>query len=168
MMKRSFLLAAALGLLSSFALTSSSQAGSVVTTTVSLGSFAPPTSTPTYTTIDYTYTGAGTITSLNAAGLAGFSSPPLTYVAVSSLKLIAPNEVALTFLSPVSIITGSFSFNSTTPFGVHESVGVTASAGKAANSYGPSVPEPASLALLGIGMTSFLAFRRLFKRAPLA
>ncbi len=31
-----------------------------------------------------------------------------------------------------------------------------------------AVPEPASLALLGIGMTSFLAFRRLLKRSKLA
>jgi hypothetical protein len=31
-----------------------------------------------------------------------------------------------------------------------------------------SVPEPASIALLGIGMTGFLAFRRLFKKASVA
>ena len=37
-------------------------------------------------------------------------------------------------------------------FGLHES----------------AVPEPASLALLGIGMTGFLAFRRYFKRNAVA
>ena len=31
-----------------------------------------------------------------------------------------------------------------------------------------SIPEPSSIALLGIGMTGFLAFRRLFKRASAA
>jgi hypothetical protein len=33
---------------------------------------------------------------------------------------------------------------------------------------GTAVPEPTSMALLGIGMTSFLAFRRFFKRGSVA
>jgi hypothetical protein len=40
---------------------------------------------------------------------------------------------------------------------------------KVTYTYTPSaVPEPTSMALLGIGMTSFLAFRRFFKRTPVA
>jgi len=46
--------------------------------------------------------------------------------------------------------------------------GVTVSVINQAFSSTSGVPEPTSIALLGIGMTGFLAFRRLFKRASVA
>jgi len=49
-----------------------------------------------------------------------------------------------------------------------EQGGVSLSSVGQAFSFPPSVPEPTSMALLGIGMTGFLAFRRLFKRTSVA
>jgi PEP-CTERM motif len=47
-------------------------------------------------------------------------------------------------------------------------VGATATGNGSFSQVSTSVPEPASLALLGIGMTGFLAFRRYFKKTSVA
>ena len=172
MMKRSFLLTAACGLLMSLAFSTPTQAGSTVFTSVSFGSFAPPATSPTVTTVDFKYTGAGTITLVKDLSLAGFdyNGSSFNFVPVSSLVLKTADTVELKFTGPVTNIVGNFDFQSTVPYSITENIPVTVtpSSVHATVSYGPAVPEPSSMALLGIGLTSFLAFRRFFKRVPLA
>jgi hypothetical protein len=65
----------------------------------------------------------------------------------------APGSVTGTFVNGSAIITGAHNAFQ------HDTLAVTSAA---------VVPEPASMALLGIGMTGFLAFRRFFKKTSVA
>jgi hypothetical protein len=170
MKKRSFMLALTVGLLGSLASATPSQAGTLlVTTTVNFGTLAP--STSTLMVIDIFYNGVSSISSLNSNLLGGFDIPPIPgpiTIAPATVKAMGTDEVVITFSAPVTYVAGSFTF--ATPMPMHGSpalmsystpptsktvgIGVTSA----------PVPEPSSMALLGIGMTSFLAFRRLFKR----
>ncbi len=99
----------------------------------------------------------------------------ITYGAFSGFFTITENQSGFAYsgitlnpgvISSGPIILGSEKFSiyqqgTTTNNGSGKSfvqIGITATA----------VPEPTSMALLGIGMTSFLAFRRFFKRTPVA
>jgi hypothetical protein len=168
MMKKSFFLTLAAGLLASLAFAAPSQAGTIVTTNLSFPVISPE---PTSVVIDYA--GAGTISN----PLLLSSVPVGSTVAISN-----PDEITVTFSG--AITTGeavAFTFASTTPFGngtppditissaTAQPGGQTAPTIQASVSFSASaVPEPASIALLGIGMTGFLAFRRLFKRTSVA
>jgi hypothetical protein len=93
-------------------------------------------------------------------------SPILTLVSSGPAAQGAAGNAALTPLTPfvtpfalANVITVSLAANTHSPqdgFSGTTSVSSTA------------IPEPSSLALLGIGMTGFLAFRRLFKRPSVA
>jgi len=172
MNKRFFLALALTGVLG-LACATPAQAASTLVTTHAGFLVSPPGSNATEMDIVYTLGGGGTITSaaatvgLNTGGLAG-----LTYT------LVGTNEIDIHFaattgtspLFPSEPLQFSFFTNATT-------VGVASVTVKGGNGTGAavgafvslsSVPEPASLALLGIGMTGFLAFRRFFKKTSVA
>jgi hypothetical protein len=171
-MKRSFFLAAACGLLASLAFTAPSQAGQMlVTTTVSYGSLFPPSAPPTVTSFTLTYS-VPTTSSFDDTGLSGgllvtyHNPPPNGYSGVMVTVAPVGDTVVITFASPVSYFSGNFEFKTSATTPIPNPSG--APSGVLVRLSYSAVPEPPSMALLGIGMTSFLAFRRFFKRAPLA
>lgn len=149
MMKRSIFLSLAAGLIASVAFAAPAQAGS-------------------YQAI-FSVTGGP-----KAADIELFFSAPVTAVTYSSGLTISPDpNLAL----PSSTVTfnftpaasGTIDFTTTTA-GFLESYTLTGLTGASPHTslQVNLVPEPASFALLGIGMTGFLAFRRLFKRTAVA
>jgi PEP-CTERM motif len=166
MTKRSLFLTLAAGLLASMALATPSQAASTLVTENLL--FGVPTPLATgLTAIDFTYTGAGTISDLSLQG-----SLPNT----ATVKLIGTNEVEVDYSSATTAAATVFTFVSSTAFvdapGAISVAVTTNPSGATIKEHLSfnlaSVPEPSSIALLGIGMTGFLAYRRLFKRSSVA
>jgi hypothetical protein len=163
MMRRSVFAYFAAGLLASLALAAPSQAGTIVTTTLNFTGLAPAASS---VVIDYA--GAGVISDV---------APIFSIPTGATETISAPDQVTVTFASSTAGPEGvAFTFNSTTPFGNGTPPDITVTSATASPG-GQTVattlsfnivPEPTSMALLGIGMTGFLAFRRLFKRTSVA
>jgi len=154
MMKRSFL-ALAGGVLASMALATPSHAGSV---TVS-GTWSVPGATATE--VDFFFSAPVTaITSSSGAPAAtGSIVPP------------PPNEVIFTYTPGVVGGALTFTVDTTGVFLTGEVNGgsIMGTPTEVNFNFKPgAVPEPSSIALLGIGMTGFLAYRRLFKRNVVA
>jgi hypothetical protein len=160
MTKRSFFLTLAAGLLASVAFATPSQAGTeyvlkaqfdltpagstATDITVTLTGAVPLGMAPYTTTGGATASGAGDVITLTFAAT-GAGSYVTDFMGNSGLLISAITSPALSGVVPATGVTGT-------------GLNVTIS----------SVPEPSSMALLGIGMTGFLAFRRLFKRTSAA
>jgi len=159
MMKRLFLLLVAAFLVASLGLATPSHAGSVLVTT-DVNIIAPAGTSSDEVQITYTNAPALPITLL-----------PATTVAVTGSSI--SGDTLSVFYTP---ITGNqtldFTFVAAPPIALNEDhlLGIVGPGptGLTANVFTSAVPEPASIALLGIGMTGFLAFRRLFKRTSVA
>jgi len=172
MTKRSFFLTVAAGLLASVAFATPSQAANqTVTTSVSFSSVGGSVSdfqitlAPTVDAIVGTPTVTGTVTGVTVyTSGAAFPGPPPITLGSSTVGItftaVTSGSFVISVVTP-STATGfsaaSFSFSGTATT-VSSSVTVSPTA----------IPEPTSMALLGIGMTGFLAFRRLFKRGSVA
>jgi len=164
MTKRSLFLTVAAGLLASVAFAAPSQASTVVTTTTSF-----TVTGGTAADVEVTYTpGVDPVSNLTVTSTGGLTIGSITE---------ANNEVVVTFTAATAT-TGNLVWTFTTDtappitFASASLTGVTSGAAGqlnvAVSAASTAIPEPTSMALLGIGMTGFLAFRRLFKRTAVA
>jgi hypothetical protein len=176
---RSSLLVAALGLLLTLGLAKPSQASLVeIKVTDSISAADASIFNNTISKIVVTYTGLSDpiMTPTFGPATAAFSSNPLGYVTPTLTS--TSNSITLSFSPDVTSVSGSIVFytmvdnsevgslSSTIKSHIAVTSGVTGTSTLSFSAV--AVPEPTSMALLGIGMTSFLAFRRFFKRGVIA
>jgi hypothetical protein len=175
MMKRSFFLSLAAGLLASLAFTTPSEAGAIVTTSLLWTGLSPA---ATSITLDYS-AATGPISDLTLIGGSPTPTPPL------GPGSVVGDEITLNFspgaASGFLVFTFESSVSDSIPLNMVGEIitlnGITAQPGGqtgpstslgARLAFSTAVPEPSAFGLLGIGMTGLLAFRRLFKRVSVA
>jgi len=166
MMKGSLFLALAAGLLASLMLTTPSQAGSTLVTTDVTFSVSPAGATASDFEITY---GAGTapgpVTILAATTVTGIAFPPSTIVGDTIHIDFTPASSGILDFTFLTALAPPITYTKASLTGVAAGDKGTLTVSV---SPGGGVPEPTSLALLGIGITGFFAFRRFFKRTSVA
>jgi hypothetical protein len=167
MMKRSFFLTVVAGLLASLAFAAPSQAGSVVTTTLTF-TVTPSTASASDLEVTYSPDVSGTTSNVLVAANGGLSSPAASISGDTLTVNFTPAAATTSNL----IITFDTTLNDPITFGSFNITGVksgaTATGSISVTAVPQTIPEPTTIAMLGIGMTGLLAFRRLFKRTSVA
>ncbi len=157
MPKRSFAMALAMALFASLAFSAPSKAGMYVTTLTALNTAAPADD------LEVTFAGTGGSISDIVVKASGATVG-------STSVIMSGTGVEVNFSSPLANASGIYlTFETTSaPTGISSAVWTYKSgspvAAPAVGIQTAAVPEPASMALLGIGMAGFLSFRRFFKR----
>jgi hypothetical protein len=178
MTRRSFFTIAALGLFAVAAFGTPSHAASV---SVSVNYTAKADLTDGMTSLTFTLSGLSSPTSIHSNILTyGYnpSETPSVFTETSAVT-VSGSTFTVTFGGPAFTSSGSFSFATTVPnselgnlstditltsYAAHGGTGASVTPGNPPvtfNTIGAvSVPEPTSMSLLGIGLASFVAFRR--------
>ncbi len=159
MTKRLFM-GMALAMFASLALPTVSQAGSILYDATGFVTVLTNAATDATVQFNQVVTGPVTIlpgTNLSAVGVTGIGTSTLTFTFASAPSPKTYDLDFSVYSTAGLVFQGGAVSGTPLPMG-----GVVGSVVPA------SVPEPASLALLGIGMTGFLAFRRFFKKTSVA
>lgn len=153
MRRASFFLTVAAGLVASLALSASTQAGTITVSVSGSYSVAPA----DVEDVTFIFSSPITLTGTIPAGLTGDGTDELTYT------------------PPTTVTGGTLSFTGTLDSSDYFEGGQTyaqSGTGRPGNvlydftpTYG-AIPEPTSVALLGVGMAGFFAFRRMFRKRP--
>jgi hypothetical protein len=155
MSKRSFLFGT-LVILAGLAAATPARAGSVITT-----NFSFATSTPAAMEVDVTYSNVGVLSNLSPTSVTGATLTLSGDVVKIVFSPSNPGPFAVTYTLDDTATTAASGSFAVTP-------SVTQLNGVDFGVKTSGVPEPATLALLGIGMTGLLAFRRFFKKTSVA